>query len=136
MKRPKTTMIGIKILLGVLATCVLPGVASAQGFTCGGSGAGAYCQYTGKVARAYSNDTNAILLYFEETVDISLAANVGITGVSNNQAGVYYTTNNATFAEYLYSTMVTALAADKTVQVQFKVSQSGYLRINKIWLYK
>ncbi len=123
-------------LLFAMALGIAPQAAMAQGFTCGGSGAGAYCQYTGKVSRAYVNESNQILMYFEQSIDLALPAAVGITGITKNQAGTYYISNNPDFAEYLYSTLVTALAADKTVVVQFKVSESGYLRMNKIWLYK
>ncbi|SIO20894.1 hypothetical protein SAMN02745824_3359 [Parasphingorhabdus marina DSM 22363] len=124
-----------KALLGMIALVALPGVANAQSFSCAGSGAGAYCQYTGKVARAYINDGNLILMYFEQPINTNLPAAVGITGITQAAAGAYYTPNNPEFAEYLYSTIVTALAADKTVSLQFKAAQSGYLRINKIWLY-
>lgn len=123
-----------KLLLFAIALTMVPQSAMAQTFTC--SGSGPHCQYTGKISRAYINEDNLMLIYFEQPFDIALPAAVGILGVSRGDAGSYLTTNNHSYSEFLYSTALTALAADKTVVVQFFVAQSGYLRVNKIWIDK
>src|SRR5690349_24088188 len=50
-----------------------------------------YCQYDGKVARAYINAYKQIILYFDTPFSPSRAAAVGLTGVSIDNAAVYNT---------------------------------------------
>lgn len=77
-----------------------------------------------------------MLFYFESTADIALPAAVGYTGVSDGTAAAYTATVNPLFAEYFYSTALTALAADKTVGIQMRQTVSGYMKVDRIWLYK
>lgn len=121
-----------KLFLGALAFSMLPQAASAQTVGC----AATYCQYQGKITRAYINEDNLMLIYFEQPFDVAITATAGITGVSNGQAGSYIITDNQNYSEFLYSTALTALAAEKTVIMQFYEARSGYLKIDKIWIYQ
>lgn len=125
----------LKIVFFALALALMPQKVWAQTFACGMSGSTGYCAYTGKLSRVYINEDNLLLIYFEQTVDISLPATVGITGATNGTATKYSLNANAKFADYLYSTALTALAADKTVAMQFRQA-AGYLVVDRIWIYK
>jgi len=113
----------------------LPQSVMAQSFSCGTSGGTGYCSYNGKLSRVYINEGNTILIYFEQAIDTSLPATVGISGVTTGVATRYSLNSNAKFADYLYSTALTALAGDKTVSMQFR-SASGYLIVDRIWIFK
>ncbi len=121
-----------KFFLGLLALSTFSQGALAQSVSC----AATYCQYVGKITRAYINEDNLMLIYFEEPFDVAMTANAGITGVSDGNAGSYIITDNPDYSEFLYSTALTALAADKTVTMQFYERRGSYLKIDKIWVYK
>ncbi len=125
-----------KFLMGILVFALWPGAANAQDFTCAVSQNISYCQYVGKIKTVYINNSNVILLYFEQTVDTALPASVGYNGVSNGSAAAFTVTVNPTFAEYLYSTALTAFAADKTVAMQFRQTVGGYMQVDRIWAYQ
>ena len=81
----------------MLSSLFLFGSGSAQAaapacYTYSGQG---YCQYTGKVSRAYVNSSGNIILYFDTAMSASAPGSVGITGVSVFNAGIY---NVATLA--------------------------------------
>jgi len=126
----------LKFLLGFLAFGALPGIAHAQSFACAVSNGAPYCSYTGKLSRVYINESNTMLFYFEQTADIALPASVDYTGVTNGMAAAYTATVNPIFAEFFYSTALTALAADKTVGIQMRQTVGRYLKVDRIWLYK
>lgn len=125
----------LKFIMGILVFAAWPSVANAQTTTCAVSQNIPYCQYTGKLKTVYINDSNLMLLFLEQPVDTALPASVGYTGVTNGTAGMYTTTVNPSFAEFLYSTALTASAADKTVTMQFR-GAAGYMKVDRIWLQK
>lgn len=115
---------------------LFPSTLMAQTFTCHAASSGTgYCQYTGKLSRVYINENDKILIYFEEPIDISLPASVGLTSVTRGEAADYRFSYGERFAEYLYSTSLTALAGDKTVVMQFSRASDRVIP-NKIWIYK
>ncbi|MEP2990312.1 MAG: hypothetical protein ABJN65_00965 [Parasphingorhabdus sp.] len=120
----------------VFAALSFPSSAMAQSFSCAVSQGTPYCQYTGKLSRVYINDDNLMLLYLESNIDLSVVSASGYGGVSGNYAAAYLTSTNPSFSEYLYSTALTALAGDKTVSIQMRGTQSGLLKIDRIWIYK
>ncbi|GAA0464021.1 hypothetical protein GCM10009096_00600 [Parasphingorhabdus litoris] len=103
-----------------------------QSFFCSPS-YGGYCQYTGKISQLYVNDANLIIMYFENSVDPAVISNTGISASVNN-AGAYMITDNPIYAEYLYSTLITAQASKRPVTIQFFGTTSGYLKLSKVWL--
>ncbi len=103
-----------------------------QSFFCS-SDYGGYCQYTGKISKLYVNDGNFIIMYFENSVDPTAISNAGISA-SVNDAGGYLITDNPIYAEYLYSTLITAQASKRPVTIQFFGTTSGYLKLSKVWL--
>lgn len=119
-----------------LAVIMAPQSAVAQTFSCASYNGAPYCSYVGKVQKAYINEGNVLLFYFEESIDLSVVSASGYTGSPSTVAAAYLTTTNPVFAEYLYSTMLTALAADKVVTIQMSGLEGGYLRINRIWIHK
>lgn len=92
-----------------------------------------YCQYTGKVERIYINSSNLILLYFEEPIDIADANSYGMN-ISNGSAAAFLATGNPTFAQMFYSTALTAQASGRSVQIQMRGSEQGYLKFDRIWI--
>ncbi len=111
----------------------LPSAAHAGSFNCYAAHGG-YCQYVGTVKRLYVNESNLILVYFDSPYDTSLLATAGITGVTANDSGAYGIVANATFAEYLYSTLLTAKTANRQVVMQFRGTTASRIKIDKIWL--
>ncbi|MEO9599793.1 hypothetical protein [Parasphingorhabdus sp.] len=126
----------LKFLLGVLAFGAVSSIANAQSFSCAVSSGTPYCSYTGKLSRVYINEGNMMLFYLEQAADIAVPASVGYTGVTKGTAVSYNAAVNPIFAEYFYSTALTALAADKTVGIQMRQTVGGYMKVDRIWLYK
>ncbi|WP_229954367.1 hypothetical protein [Parasphingorhabdus litoris] len=123
-----------RFLLVIVALGMMPQSAMAQTFTCAVSKGIPYCEYKGKVRQAYMNDDNLVLMYFEEYIDLSVVSAAGYSGVSGTYAAAYLHTENPAFAEALYSTILTALAADKEVAIQMRGSQGGLLKIDRFWI--
>lgn len=123
-----------KILL-TLSFLVLSSVCSyalATKPNCYSSGNG-YCQYKGQVSKVYVNAGNIILLYFDEAMAPADAQVAGYT-ISSGVAGAYKITNNPDFAKMLYSTLLTAKSQNKEVQVQMRGTESGYMKIDRVWI--
>ncbi|MFA0813455.1 hypothetical protein [Microbulbifer epialgicus] len=98
------------------------------------SGSDAYCQYVGKVERVYVNNDNLILLYFDTPVPLSVPASIGLS-VGSGFAAAVDADENPEFAKMLYSTALTAQASGRSVTIQMRGIQNGYLKIDRIWLY-
>jgi hypothetical protein len=93
-----------------------------------------YCQYDGKVARAYINAYKQIILYFDAPLNIPDATNVGLAGVTVNNAALYNTTTDPDFAKSLFAAMLAAQARGSTISVQMMSVSGGYLVIDRIWV--
>jgi len=94
---------------------------------------GGYCQYKGKVENIYINEGNLILLYFDAAIPTGDADVSGVT-ITNGGAAAYNMTDNLEFAKMFYSTALAAQASGRNVTIQMRGTQSGYLRLNRIWL--
>jgi hypothetical protein len=127
------TMLRIAILI-ILATAV--DVAWAGEPVCRFTNSDrAFCQYTGKVSRAYVNDGGMILLYFDTALDPAFLSEVGFASTTSTAAAAFFrNSDNADFANALYSSMLTAQARDTTVTVQMYTVRGGYLVIDRIWV--
>lgn len=112
---------------------LLPMASYAASPTCHTNPSGNYCQYTGKVTQIYTNSSNLILLYFEEPIDIANANSYGMN-IGNGSAAAFLATDNPTFAEMFYSTALTAQASGRSVTIQMRGSEQGYLKLDRIWL--
>ena len=97
----------------------------------GGAG---YCQYTGKVVKAYVNAYDQILLYFDAPVDLNHAVSVGLTGASVSVAAIYNMAANKDFGKMLYATLLAAQSRGANVEVQMHSVSGGYLAIDRIWI--
>jgi hypothetical protein len=93
-----------------------------------------YCQYDGKVSRAYINAYKQIILYFDTPFNTSSAAAVGLTGVTIDNAAVYNTTTDADFGKALFAALLSAQARGATISVQMMSVSAGYLVIDRIWV--
>lgn len=93
-----------------------------------------YCQYDGKVTRAYINAYKQIILYFDTPFSPSSAAAVGLTGVTIDNAAVYNTATDPDFAKSLFAAMLAAQARGANVSVQMMSVSGGYLVIDRIWV--
>jgi hypothetical protein len=112
---------------------LLPMASYAASPTCHTNPSGNYCQYIGKVTQIYINSSNLILLYFEEPIDIADANSYGMN-ISNGSAAAFLVSDNPTFAQMFYSTALAAQASGRTVTIQMRGSQNGYLKFDRIWL--
>jgi hypothetical protein len=93
-----------------------------------------YCQYNGKVSRAYMNAYDQVILYFDGPVDPAQAASVGINGVSVTGAALYNMAANRDFGKALFAALLSAQARGATVEVQMSSVSSGYLVMDRIWV--
>lgn len=93
-----------------------------------------YCSYKGKIEVLYVNDSNNILLYFDTDLNLDNATNVGITGVTAKDRVVVRYDQNVKFADYFYSTALSAFAAKKTVLIQMRTVYGGALVADRIWI--
>lgn len=92
-----------------------------------------YCKYVGKVKSIYVNSSNIILLYFDTPVDLSQPQEYGFN-ISNNFAAAIDITKSPEFAKLFYSTALAAQASGRNVSIQMRGVQSGYLKVDRIWL--
>jgi len=107
-----------------------------QSFSCKISGSHHHCSYTGKVRTAYVREDNVILMYFEQPIDLSLPPTVGIEGVTQASARRINIDQRPVFAEYFYSTILSAQATGRPVSLLFDQQTAGYLKIDRIWLHE
>lgn len=118
----------------ILALSLLPPMAGyAAGPTCHTDPGGNYCTYEGKIQRIYINSSNLILLYFEEPADVADANSYGMN-ISYGNAAAFLASDNPTFAEMFYSTALTAQASGRSVSIQMRGNEQGYLKFDRIWL--
>src|SRR6185503_3748155 len=68
--------------------------------TWNGSG---YCQYDGRVTRAYMNAYKEVIMYFDTAFALSVPSNVGINGVTINNAAKFNMTANPDFGKSLFA---------------------------------
>jgi hypothetical protein len=94
---------------------------------------GGYCAYIGKVDRIYINSGNLILLYFDTPMPIENASNAGFT-ITNGGAAAYNMSDNLEFAKMFYSTALAAQASGREVSIQMRGNQSGFMKLDRIWL--
>ncbi len=120
----------VKILL--ISSCLLAGYTNAGAPTCSAS-AGGYCVYKGKVDSIYVNASNFILLYFDTPVALDVP-NVAGYSITRGEAAAFKIDNNPEFANYFYSTALAAQASGRSVSIQMRGVQSGYLQFDRIWL--
>lgn len=92
-----------------------------------------YCQYTGKVQRIYVNHANHILVYFDTAIDPKLSHDIGYNNTRNN-AAIVDANENKIFADYFYSTLLTAQASNREITIQMRGVLGGYLKADRIFL--
>ena len=103
--------------------------------TCHDNKGAGYCKYVGKVKSIYVNSSNIVLLYFDTPVDVSQPQEYGFN-ISNGFAAAIDITKTPEFASYFYSTALAAQASGRNVSIQMRGVQSGYLKIDRIWLHE
>lgn len=104
--------------------------------TCSVYNGNGFCSYRGKVAQAYVNDNNWILVYYDTPMASGAPSAVGISGVTNFSAAIYKWDNNERFGQMLYSTLLTAQARGAEIVIHMRSPTSGYLTIDRIWIYE
>lgn len=90
--------------------------------TCHDHSGGAYCSYSGTVKQIYVNASNFILIYFENSIDVSTPAAYGLSVTNGGAAALKITDENKEFARMLYSTALAAKASGATIGMQMKVA--------------
>jgi len=95
---------------------------------------GGYCSYKGPVKHIYVNSYNLILIYFDTPLDLSEASVAGFTPTKGPAAALLITDQNRDFANLLYSTALAAQASKRNISIQMRGTQSGYLKVDRIWL--
>ena len=108
---------GVLSIVSLLALALIaPTSAAAGSLTCG-SGGGPFCAWTGKIDRVYVNDSQVILMYYDVPVDVTALTNAGLTcaSPSSSKSALFKISNAPTYAEYLYSTLLTAKSWSRNV---------------------
>jgi hypothetical protein len=124
------TRIGIFV-----AFCALQAVGAEAGpLQCSTWNGTGYCQYDGKVSRAYINAYKEVILYFDTAFSTSVPTGVGINGVTINNAAKFNMTANPDFGKSLFAALLAAQARGATISVQFNGVVDGYLAIDRIWV--
>jgi hypothetical protein len=93
-----------------------------------------YCQYDGRVQKAYINAYQQVILYFDTPMNTAEASAVGISGVTVDSAAVYNMGSNPDFGKSLFAAMLAAQARGATVSVQMSSASGGYLVMDRIWV--
>ncbi len=93
-----------------------------------------FCGYVGKVKSIYVNTANSILLYFDTNLDLTNAADAGLS-VSKASAAIIKVDDNPEFAKLFYSTALAAQSTGRNITIQMRGVLNGYLIIDRIWLY-
>jgi hypothetical protein len=75
-----------------------------------------------------------MLVYLDKGFDVSLPSSVGLSGVTQGGEFGYYVSTDPDFAKMLYSTLLTAQAQGKNIDITAKSVNNGYLMIDRIWL--
>lgn len=83
----------------------------------------------------YVNSSNIILLYFDTPVERSQPNQYGFN-ISYDSAAAIDINQHPEFATYFYSTALAAQASGRNVSIQMRGVQSGYLKIDRIWLHE
>jgi hypothetical protein len=118
-----------------VTVCLLlgPALALAGSLNCGMSGTLRYCQYDGRVSRAYVNAYDQIIVYFDTDFGVSVPAQVGFS-VSAANAATVSTVAKPDFAKMLYASVLAAQAQDKTITLQMYEVANGLLVADRIWV--
>jgi hypothetical protein len=137
MKEPFSGLRG-KIRTLVVGTsavvALLPMTAAADSFGCYPYSGSWYCQYTGRVQRAYVNSNKEVILYFENAISPSAPANVGASGVTVYAGAMYPGNEDPDFAKMLYASLLAAQARGVAVSIQMHAVHAGYLKMDRIWV--
>lgn len=135
----KSRMMRIWLIRALLALIVVPlsflsFEANASEPTCHPYNSAGYCQYRGKVVKAYVNAYDQLLLFFDTPVNPVNAAAVGLSGVSIANAAVYNMATNRDAGKAFFAAMLAAQARGATVEVQMLSVSNGYLAMDRIWV--
>ena len=94
-----------------------------------------YCSYYGKVERIYVNNGSLILLYFEQPFAQETLDQYGFSAISR-EATAFYIPDNPEFAQFFYSTALSAQATGRPINIQMRNTYGSYLKFDRIWLSK
>lgn len=118
--------------LFIAAVMTLAGEAHAAKPVCNVYNGEPYCQYTGKVQKAYVNSGNFIILYFD--TPFASTSEINIPGVSVTSACAVPASSGMDFARMFYASALSAQAGGRNVTVQMYGNASGYPRCDRIWV--
>lgn len=124
----------MKSIFFLLVMMTYSGLSFSATPSCNQNGSDPYCSYNGTIERLYINASNVMLIYFESAMDPSVAQNVGFSVTSGNAAALKITESNSDFFQLLYSTALAAKMAGSTVSMQMRGNESGYMKVDRIWL--
>jgi len=122
----------INLLVLMLAS---PSLSHAGAPVCRTNSVGNYCSYVGYVDEAYINDSGLFLLYFDTPLNLSVASSVGFNADVTG-AAAYPVAENDQFGYMLFSVALSALSENKRVHIQMRGTHDGYLKIDRIWIYR
>ena len=127
------------VALALLALLLPTSSVFAASFTCSENVNGSYCVYTGPVKMVYVNDSDLVLLYWDDSItqyQVQSQTNlVGLSqGMSNWQGGGASLYEEPEFANLLYATLLTAYVGELEVTVQMRSHIGGYLEVDRIWM--
>jgi hypothetical protein len=107
--------------------------AMAGTLNCGVIGSQPYCQYHGRVSRAYVNAYDQILLYFDADFGTAVPGQAGLS-VTSGAAAMVSMTVKPEFARMFYASILAAQGQGKTITVQMYAVANGYLQVDRVWV--
>ena len=127
----------MKTFVGLMLTLLMTvsvSAATPQGSYCFTHSSGGICRYEGLVSEVYVNNTNLILVFFEDAFGPTEASDVGISGVNKFNAVAVHISPDPEFARMFYSTVLAAQAQGRVITVQMNTTHGGYLEADRIWM--
>ncbi len=122
-----------QLCLFALAMLLLPGTVQAGTLTCGPSD----CYWVGKIKKIKLTMSKKITMYFDANITLPPATNFPCATSTTAILGAkFLISDEPVYAEYLYSTLLSAKLANSDVEVRFKCTNGtlGFLEIDWITL--
>jgi hypothetical protein len=93
-----------------------------------------YCKYTGKVDKFYINDQGLVLFYLKTSFNIVQAKSFGYNVKSANIMAIQLAKNQTN--NDLYNALNYAFQSDVFLEIHSRGTTSGYMKIDRVWLFK
>jgi hypothetical protein len=93
-----------------------------------------YCKYEGSIETLYINNTNTLIVYFEERINTFHVKEFGFDIDSDRGSALNLTPENNIFFTLVYKTLLEAKTHDREVIIHMRKVDKGFLIIDRLWL--